>query len=344
MKFEDKYRALLDRDQTFEGSFIVAVKTTGVFCRPTCRARKPLKKNVVFYKDVQEALLHGYRPCKICQPMKTSGHTPVQIKTILNQLQADPVKKITDFELRNMGINPATVRRWFQSNYQMTFHTYQRLLKLNKAFGSIHLGDSVTQAAFKNGFESLSSFQNTFKQVFGIPPSKSKSAQVITYNRVNTQLGPMLAGVTEDGLCLLEFTDRRMLPTQIQRVQKYLNATALPGEHPLLHQLQFELDQYFRGARKTFTIPLLTPGTAFQQRVWDALLEIPFAETRSYQQQAELLDKPEAIRAVARANGDNRISIIIPCHRVLGKDGSLTGYGGGLWRKQWLLDHELDHK
>lgn len=150
----------------------------------------------------------------------------------------------------------------------------------------------------------------------------------------------MIAGATEDGICLLEFADRRILKSEYIKLTKLLNATLLEGKNRHLSLLRKELAEYFDGSLKVFSVPVVIPGTEFQQSVWRELLNIPFGSTRSYHEQAESLKNPGAIRAIATANGRNRISIIIPCHRVIGSDGSLTGYGGGLKRKKWLLDHE----
>ncbi len=163
---------------------------------------------------------------------------------------------------------------------------------------------------------------------------------MIITSKIETELGIMIAGAVEEGICLLEFSDRRMLPTEYKDLQKHLNTTIKEGENQHIINLKKELSEYFEGKLKQFTVPLITPGTAFQQAVWRELLNIPFGTTRSYLEQAAAFGKPEAIRAVANANGMNRIAIVIPCHRVIGTDGSLTGYGGGLKRKRWLLDHE----
>jgi AraC family transcriptional regulator of adaptative response/methylated-DNA-[protein]-cysteine methyltransferase len=157
---------------------------------------------------------------------------------------------------------------------------------------------------------------------------------------IETPLGEMIAGATDEGVCLLEFSDRRMLPTEYKDLTRLLKTTLEDGESKHLMTLRKQLKEYFNGRRKEFTIPLVTPGTEFQQAVWKELQNIPFGSTRSYQQQAVELNRPDSARAVANANGMNRISIIIPCHRVIGNDGHLTGYGGGLKRKKWLLDHE----
>ena len=157
--------------------------------------------------------------------------------------------------------------------------------------------------------------------------------------RIETPLGTMLAAASDKGLCLLEFSDRRMLETQFATLRQRFGAI-LPGTHPLLDQLRAELGEYFARTRKEFTVPLVYPGTPFQVKVWSALREIGYGETRSYEQMAWSVGTPKASRAVGTANGMNRIAIVIPCHRVVNKDGKLGGYGGGLWRKQLLLNLE----
>ena len=157
---------------------------------------------------------------------------------------------------------------------------------------------------------------------------------------IETPLGEMVAGSTEEGVCLLEFTDRKMLPTEYKDLIRLLKTTIEEGDNVHLKTLKKQLKEYFCGKRKEFTIPLVTPGSEFQQAVWKEIQNIQFGSTRSYQEQANALNKPDSVRAVANANGMNRISIIIPCHRVIGSDGRLTGYGGGIKRKKWLLDHE----
>lgn len=340
LKEDRMYQALLEKDSRFEGVFIVGVKTTGIFCRPTCTARKPKRENVLFFHTTKEALLDGYRPCKVCKPMEPLGKMPDYIKGLMQELYAEPDRRLRDADLRDRGLEPDKVRRWFQKNHGMTFHAYQRSLKINQAFGSIQHGDTVTQTAFAQGYESLSGFQDAFKKLSGLAPSQANGKTVISITRLSTPLGPMLAGATKEGVCLLEFTDRRMLETQIQRLEKYLKAVLLPGENPHFETLNRQLQEYFAGERQTFDVPLVLPGTPFQRKVWAALQEIPYGETRSYKQQAETVGAPKAVRAVGTANGDNRIAIIIPCHRVLGADGALRGYGGGIWRKERLLRHE----
>ena len=334
------YKALVDKDVSYEGTFIAAVKTTGIFCRPTCTARKPKKENVEFYSTTKEAILKGYRPCKVCNPLEKLGETPNYIKNILKELNDNPSLKFKDWDLTQQGVEPSKIRRWFLKNHGITFQAYQRMYRINSAFKKIQNGEPVTSVAFDTGYESLSGFTDSFKSIFGVSPSNSKDKQIINITRLETPLGIMFACAAEQGICLLEFTDRKMLETELKSLAKQLNANIIQGANKHFDLLRRQLDEYFEGKRKEFTIQLFTPGTEFQQSVWKVLQTIPYGSTYSYKQQAIALKKPDAFRAVANANGMNRISIIIPCHRVIGEDGNLIGYGGGLWRKKWLLDLE----
>ncbi|MDB5121663.1 MAG: O-6-methylguanine methyltransferase [Sphingobacteriales bacterium] len=334
------YQAIVEKDVSFEGTFITAVKTTGIFCRPTCTARKPKIENVEFLKSTREAILKGYRPCKICHPLEKIGETPQYIQKIIEELNKNPVLKFKDWDLIKKGIEPSAIRRWFLKNHGITFHAYQRMFRINTAFKKIQRGEPIASVAFESGYESISGFTDSFKSIFGVSPVNSKDKRVITMTRLETPLGTMIACAIEEGICLLEFTDRKMLETELKGLAKILNATIIQGHNVFSNLLKQELDEYFDGKRKEFTVPLSAPGSVFQKAVWQALQTIPYGETRSYKQQAVALNKPAALRAVGNANGVNRISILIPCHRVIGENGNLTGYGGGVWRKKWLLDLE----
>jgi AraC family transcriptional regulator of adaptative response/methylated-DNA-[protein]-cysteine methyltransferase len=334
------YTALLQRDSTFEGIFVVGVKTTGVFCRPGCRARMPNRENVEFFHSAQEALQHGYRPCKICRPLEYQGAPPAWLRPLLDDVNKSPLVKLKDSHLRERGLDPNRVRYWFKKQHGMTFQGYLRMLRIGQAFGRIKHGERVASTAFESGYQSLSGFADSFKKTAAFAPSRSQSKHLIPTTRILTPLGPMLAGATDEGICLLEFVDRRMLETQISRLGKALKAKIVPGSHPYFDLLSGQLDEYFCGTRREFDIPLVLPGTPFQQKVWAGLQSIPYGSTRSYKEQAEAIGSPQAVRAVAKANGDNRIAILIPCHRVIGANGELVGYGGGLSRKQYLLKLE----
>ena len=339
-KIETYYQALLERKQNFVGIFFVGVKTTSVFCIATCRARKPKLKNVEFYTSFKEALSNGYRPCKICKPTENANQAPEQVEKAITLVKENPKDKITDFQLRQMGISPETVRRWFKKHYGMTFQAYQRMYRINNAFQELKQGKNATHAAFDTSYESLSGFGYTFKKLVGTSPKQSKDKNIILINRLTTPLGPMFVCATDNGICLLEFVDRRMLETEFKDLQKLLNANIISGENEHIKQVKKEIKEYFEGNRKTFNVKLETPGTAFQNSVWNRLQEIEYGKTTTYQNQAEKINNPKAIRAVASANGYNRISIIVPCHRVIGKDGKMLGYGGGIERKKWLIEHE----
>jgi len=340
LDFQQQYAAIVRKDARYEGVFFTAVRTTGIFCRPTCTARKPKPENVEFFPTAKAAILHGYRACKVCRPVEQAGTIPGYVETLLAELQANPDLKIRDYDLRQRGIEPAQVRRWFKQHHGMTFHAYQRMLRINKAYHQLQRGERVTDVAYDNGYESLSGFQERFKSIFQANPSALATQNVIHIQRLLTPLGPMYACATDQGVCLLEFTDRRMLETEFADLRKRLQAVILPGTNPHLQQLEKELAAYFAGTLHTFTVALHTPTTPFRQQVWDELLTIPYGTTRSYQEQAGRIGNLRAVRAVASANGQNRVAIVIPCHRVIGSDGSLTGYAGGLPRKQWLLDFE----
>ncbi|KAA3616841.1 MAG: methylated-DNA--[protein]-cysteine S-methyltransferase [Calditrichaeota bacterium] len=340
LTFKEKYEALLRKDSTYEGIFYAAVKTTIIFCRPTCRARKPLAENVVFYDSVNEALLNGYRPCKVCKPLEPPGSMPNVIKYILSELVNRPFKKIKDKDLVIAGIEPNFVRRWFKKNLNMTFHAYQRMYKTNNALRNISKGKSVTQTAFDNGYDSLSGFIDNDKSIFGKAPTKVNYKNAINIVRFTTPLGPMFGCATSKGICLVEFCDRDILDVQLRSLEIHFKTPILPGQNKHLDTLQVELGEYFQRKRTFFTVPLHIQGTDFQQEVWSFLKSIPYGKTISYKAQSINMNKPKAIRAVASANGLNKVAIVVPCHRVIGSDGKLKGYGGGIARKKWLIEFE----
>jgi AraC family transcriptional regulator of adaptative response/methylated-DNA-[protein]-cysteine methyltransferase len=337
---EIMYKAIVERDTSFEGVFFTGVITTGIFCRPSCSARKPKLENVEFLRTSRECLQKGYRACKVCSPLDALNHTPVEFKKILDELTEDPSLKFKDFDLRRRGIEPSQIRRWFLKNHGITFQAYQRMFRINSAFKKLQKGESVTPTAFDAGFESLSGFGDSFKSIFGVSPKNGKLHNVIDLKRIETPLGTMLVCSTREGICLLEFTDRRMLETEFKSLSRLFNATIVQGHNKHFDALELQLDEYFTGRRESFSVPLHTPGTEFQQKVWSTLQLIPYGQTMSYKDLAEKIGKPDSVRAVANANGMNRVSILVPCHRVIGSDGQLTGYGGGLWRKKHLLELE----
>ncbi len=334
------YHALLQRDASFEGIFFVGVRTTGIFCRPTCPAKKPARQNVDFFATPSEALLGGYRPCLRCTPMDPEQRPPKLIEQLRAEVERAPGGRLTDKELAAMKIDPSTARRQFQRHYGMTFQAYHRARRMGLALREVRKGSRVDVAQTGSGFESASGFREAFHRIFGESPTAAKERPALFAQRLETPLGAMVAIADDEGLRLLEFAERRALEREIGILRQRLRTSVVPGEHRYLDRMRRELGDYFSGKNLKFTVPLAPIGSDFQTRTWEVLCSIPIAETRSYSWMAEQLGTPAARRAVGRANGTNMMSIIIPCHRVIRADGSLCGYGGGLWRKKWLLDHE----
>ena len=336
----EMYRALVERDGSFEGLFYACVKTTGIFCRPTCHARKPKPENVEFAQTVQDALHRGYRPCQVCEPMSPGPAAPNWLAPLVDEIARHPDLKMRDHDLRVRGLDPVQVRRTFKRHFGMTFQAYQRAVRLGTAMKALHQGAPTLDAGMDAGFDSDSGFRDAFARVFGDAPGRARGTALLTAAWIETPLGPMLAIAGDGGLELLEFVDRRGLETELREIGRTLKGAVVPGEHPILTKTADQLREYFAGTRRAFDIPLKLQGSPFQLAAWRALVEIPYGETRSYSDMARRVGSPNAVRAIGRVNGQNRIAVVVPCHRVIRADGSLCGYGGGKWRKQWLLDHE----
>lgn len=331
--------AYLNGDATYNGLFFLGVRTTGIFCRPTCPARKPLPKNVEYFATTGDALVAGYRPCKRCKPLDADDQ-PDWAAELLEDIERDPGARITEADLKKRGIDPATVRRFFQRQYGMTFQAFARARRLSVAFTHIRENAALDDAVFESGFESHSGFREAFARVLGDTPTSARNGDCVQLAWIRSPLGPLVAGATSTGVCLLEFSDRRMLEAQFTTIRKRFKSPVLPGSNAHLEKLEAELDRYFDGELQKFSVPLVYPGTDFQRKVWSQLLKIPYGQTCSYEDVAAAVGDRKAVRAVGRANGMNRICIVIPCHRVVNKGGALGGYGGGLRRKQFLLDLE----
>lgn len=245
---------------------VIAVHTTGIFCRDGCPAPAPKAGNAARLPSAGVALFSGYRPCLRCKPLAKASLSDAEIR------RADILRPIL-----------AAARR-----------TRRR---------------------------------------------RSGAAAVVT-TLIDTPLGPMLAGATDEGVCLAEFADRRMLPTQLETLRRRLGRPVVAGSHPHLDQLRTQLTEYFAGERSAFDLPIVAPGSAFQERTWAELRALEAGATVSYEELADRVGRPRAQRAVGTANGANRIAVVIPCHRVVRKSGETGNYGGGRWRKEWLLAHE----
>lgn len=222
----------------------------------------------------------------------------------------------------------------------MTIQALARARRLTKPLNQIREDGAVDQAAFEYGYESHSGFPDAFVRMFGSTADHRKNCDCVFLQWIPTPLGPLITGATDKGVCLVEFGDRRRLNAQFAVMRKRFDLPLVPGSHRHLAVLRKELNLYFERKLQEFSVPLVYPGTPFQTQVWKALLAIPYGQTRSYEQLAIAVGQPRAVRAVGRTNGLNRIAIIIPCHRVVNKNGESGGYGGGLRRKQFLLELE----
>ncbi len=334
---DEYYRALVERDPRFDGVVYYGIATTGIFCRPVCSARKPRRENVRYFRSAKAAVDAGFRPCKLCSPLDP-GEAPEAYRALAAAAAAG--ERLRDADLRARGLDPTALRRWWKRRYGVTFQSFSRSARLAAAFDAIRCGRSVTEAALGAGYESLSGFGGASRSVAGASPGEAARSGSIWTTRLETPLGTMVAADFKGRLCLLEFADRRALETELGDLARLLGTSPVPGRTPLHGEVERQLGDYFAGRRRSFDLPLELPGTPFQKAVWEGLRAIPYGETRSYAAQARSLGRPEAVRAVARANGQNRVAIVVPCHRVLGSDGTLVGYAGGLPRKEALLDLE----
>jgi AraC family transcriptional regulator of adaptative response/methylated-DNA-[protein]-cysteine methyltransferase len=332
------YAALLGRDADYDGIFYVGVKTTGIFCRPTCPARKPKLENCEFFADAQSALLASYRPCARCRPLSHPNETSDVVRRLVEAVEREPHRRWRDADFDTLAVHASTARRQFQKRFGMTFVEYARARRLGSAFKAIRSGERVIDAQLAAGFESPSGFRDAFTRIMGAPPARSSRALSAAW--LDTPLGPMTAIADEHALHLLEFVDRRGLEREIERLRWRQKAGIAPGWTAPIEQIERELAAYFAGRSLEFATPLARAGSPFQNEVWDALLTIPPGETRSYAELARVVGRPSAVRAVGAANGANQLAIVIPCHRVIDSNGGLCGYGGGMPRKRWLLEHE----
>lgn len=333
------YQALIAKNSEYEGVFYVGVKTTGVFCRPTCPARKPKFENCEFFATAKEALHASFRPCQRCRPLSHPNQVSPLVQKLVQVVENNPEKRWKDRDFRELSVDSGTARRQFKKRFGMTFVEYARARRMGLAMKQIREGGSVIDAQLSTGYESGSGFRDAFAKIMGVPPSKSAQC-VLKATWLDTKLGPMFAVADETGLYVLEFVDRRGLEREVEFLRKKYNAIIIPGETPIIKQIALEIKNYFSGKNLNFSTPVHFNGSPFQISVWEQLRKIPPGETRSYLQIAKAIKNPKAFRAVAQANGANPLAIIIPCHRVINSNGEIGGYGGGIARKEWLLKHE----
>ena len=333
------YQALIEKNTEYEGVFYVGVKTTGVFCRPTCPARKPMFENCEFFETAQQALLASFRPCKRCQPLSHPNQVSDLIQVLVKAVEENPEKRWKNKDFQELSLDATTARRQFKKRFGMTFVEYSRARRMGLAMKQIRSGEKVIDAQLSAGYESSSGFRDAFSRIMGAAPTLLDN-NILKAAWLDTRLGPMIAISDDVALYLLEFVDRRGLEREVERLRKKTRSAIIPGHSQPISSISEELSLYFDGKLTEFKTPLFLLGSPFQKYVWEELKKIPYGETCSYLDIAKTITKPLAFRAVAQANGANQIAIVIPCHRVINTNGEIGGYGGGISRKEWLINHE----
>ncbi|MEM1363163.1 MAG: trifunctional transcriptional activator/DNA repair protein Ada/methylated-DNA--[protein]-cysteine S-methyltransferase [Pseudomonadota bacterium] len=337
------YQALLDRDAAYDGQAYVCVSSTGIFCRLTCPARKPKPENCTFYATVGDCIEAGYRACKRCHPLEPMAMADPAIAALLAALDERPDYRWNERDIERLGFDLSTVRRSFKRHFGMTFLEMARQRRLRDGFEAIAEGNPVIEGQLTAGFNSASAFRAAFLNLLGKAPGNLSSDPILYADWVPTPLGDMIAVTSHSELHLLEFCDRKALRSELRKLDGFAKGRIGLGRTDPATQLRTELAEFFEGRLDAFRTPLAYHGSDFSRTVWKALQDIPAGQTRSYSDIAASIGRPTATRAVARANGANQIALVVPCHRVIGADGSLTGYGGGLWRKQKLLEIERQY-
>lgn len=340
-------RAFLAGDASYDGVFWAGVRSTGIFCRPTCPARKPDPRQLRFFASPDDALRAGFRSCRRCNPLEPVDAPPRWLAPLLTAVDADPTRRWTERDLRAFGVTPERVRRWFQRTHGMTFQEYHRARRLGSALTGIQNGEPVSRAAFRVGYDSLSGFQEAFGATFGAAPTALSRVRVVHVERIPTPLGPLVAGASNEALHLLAFADDvTVVERHRRRIERDLGAVCVPagpsrrGGSTVLGRVRSHVQACFEGAPSSSDVRLEPLGTPFQQDVWARVRAVPCGATTTYGALAEAVGRPGAARAVGAAVGANPIVLLIPCHRVVGRGGRLTGYAGGLWRKCRLLELE----
>ena len=340
----ERWAAVTGRDTDADGTFFYGVKTTGVFCRPSCASRQPRRENVDFFPSTDEARAAGYRDCKRCQP----GRLPREIE-IVNRacavLDADPQERLTLQQLSDLvHVSPFHLQRLFKRVVGVSPRQYQAAQRGAALRDALARGTAVTRASVDAGFGSPSRMYDSAAAELGMAPSayrRKGAGLVVHYASASTPLGLVLVAATGKGICKIAFGDDAT--TLVDELRgEFANAEFIDDPARLAPFIE-QIDAYLHGTRERIDLPLDIAATAFRQRVWEALQRIPYGETRSYSDIATEVGSPHAVRAVASACASNPVALAIPCHRVIQKGGALAGYRWGLPRKAALLDAEAHH-
>ena len=330
------FAAFAARDRRLDGRFVIGVKSTRIYCKPSCPARRPRPENVVLFADAAAALEAGYRACMRCRP-DAVGRDREAVAEALRLIQASDVTPLLADVAAAVGYAPHHFQRLFTRDIGVSPAAYARQLRAARLVDALDRQERITDAIYDAGYQSPGHAYADARRQIGMTPSAWRNGGadvVIHYAVVSTSLGALLVAATDKGLCRISFDeDVAALHTRFPR------STIRPGEGDftaLVDQVVSLVDDPARNA----DLPMDVAGTAFQQAVWAALRAIPAGETRTYKQIAAEIGKPSAIRAAGTACGDNGLAVLIPCHRVVRSDGGLGGYAYGLPRKELLLARE----
>ncbi len=330
------WTAVLTRDRAFDGRFVTGVLSTGIYCRPSCAARHPLRANVRFFADGTAARTEGLRPCKRCLPDDVSRDEKAVLAAI-TAIKASEEPLALAGLAADAGYSVSHFQRLFKRMTGLSPAAYSRALRLERASAALTAGERVTNALYDAGFSAPSRFYAASEGRMGMTPSAWASGGkgvTIRWAVVATTLGEMLVAATDKGVCRLSFNEG----SEDLRA-RFPHADLAPGDAPFA-ELLGQVIAAVESPGDASHIPLDVKGTAFQEAVWRELRRIPKGETRSYAQIAAAVGKPGAVRAAGSANGANNVAVLIPCHRVIRTDGSLGGYAYGLEIKQRLLERE----
>jgi AraC family transcriptional regulator, regulatory protein of adaptative response / methylated-DNA-[protein]-cysteine methyltransferase len=344
MDQEQYWQAVVERDGRFDGRFVYAVRTTGVYCRPSCPSRRPRREHVTFFAAPDEAAEAGYRPCRRCQPDRVMPEDPnlALIEEICAFLAESHERTPSLDELgTRFGLSPYHLQRTFKRIVGVTPRQYAAAQRVARFKGELRSGQRVTDALYNAGFQSSSAAYAEAVGQFGMTPAEYQRgghAVRITYTIAPCVLGWLLLAATEKGICAVRLGDSEA--ELVRTLAEEFPAAVLSRAEAGLEVWLGTLLAYLDGQQARLDLPLDVRATAFQRRVWEALAAIPYGSTRSYGDVAVAIGQPTAARAVARACATNPAALVIPCHRVIRENGDLGGYRWGLARKQALLAQE----
>lgn len=348
MNDEEIWRAVINCDASYDGQFFYGVKTTGIYCRPSCKSKLPKRDNVVFFRTREEAEKAGFRPCKRCRPDLLQYDPALEIsqrtKELLDSHYSDRAKLGRD--MKEMGVSRKHLTQVFKQQYDITPSEYLIQVRIAAARKMLEDGSEIVDAAGMAGYENLSEFYDHFRRLIGMTPARYRQifAHNISRSVLDTPIGPLRIIASKDAVLCVEQASR-------ERREAGAKADQIPADRiladdasgRLVMDTEAQLNEYFSGKRRSFDLLVCPEGTGFQKNVWEHLCDIPYGETRTYGELAEMTGNKKASRAVGMANHCNPVLILIPCHRVIGADGSLTGYAAGIESKKYLLQMEKEY-